>query len=94
MNIELTRMSTRLGMTAVLVIAGAGQAQEDAPLVDNTDRSASQPGDMTISLRGGVEYQFDTDIDDGGEFNKTTVEGGVSVHSILSDMLSLVVNFD
>jgi len=81
---------------ALLAIASVGQAQaqEDAPRVDPTPRAGPQPGDVMISLRGGVEHQFDTDIDDGGEFNVTTVEGGVSVRPILSDTLSVVVNFD
>ena len=83
-------------MTVVLVIAGNGQvqAQEDPPTVDNTVRVSPQPGDVMFSLRGGFEHKFDTDIDDGGEFNVTIVEGGVSAQSILSDTLSLGLNFD
>ena len=89
------RMFWRFMAAGSLVLsAGLAQAQtqteEEATLETPPAQSEDQ---IRFSFGGGLLHQFDSDVDGGGEFNVTRLNGAVGVETKLEDNLKLTLRF-
>ncbi|MCP3902948.1 MAG: hypothetical protein GY715_04865 [Planctomycetes bacterium] len=87
---------------ASLLVLGSGEviAQETEPPGNPPPRSAPPPApapapssDLTITLLGGGDYQFDSTLDNGGEMSVGRIGGGISLMTRLGTDLTLRTNF-
>ncbi len=72
-------------------LAAASICAQDGPAP--TGSVEARQRELGIRIRGGGLQQFETDIDDGGVFDVTRLDGGVDLAFDLSDDLDLALNF-
>ena len=82
---KLNRTVVAIGMSWSLIGPSTGLAQ-DGP-------AESSAGTLRFIVNGEYELTFDTDIDDGGEFNISTASGGLTVQAQPREDVSVMLSF-
>ncbi len=91
-------------LTIVISASGAGAQQDERSMSqdrDSTNARRLQDDDqdhwldrLKFSLHGGAEYQFETDIDDGGDFSVARGGVGITARTQINTDVSLSFRID